>query len=391
MMNRLKSKIHINEDGFTLVEIVIVILVIGILAAIATPIYINSQNEARIAAVKTDLRNASEFLENRFTAETGYPTSLDGTSVSDGNTINLYGGGKTSSSTDSTTGTTGYGNTGNNKPADDRALTIEEFNEFNKANTGTPYVTFSNETNASFGGNKYSSMFIYEASTITSLSEMESVFYNVCSYVKGQTIDGYEKPLPATNYGLNNCYSYTSNASEAQKELSREEITVVGDFHSKATPSYIYGSSLNEVSFDSEGYYVIMVTKDVSNNHIWGGSSTQSDLTVFKITNGDTLANSSPNILCEASSSQGTATLTETTSGTQTFCGSPAITSEQTSDDFWSLNEVPEIPAGLLDDEAVAGDFGVYCIEGHNNSFSDTKEWWHISANDSLLKTGRCI
>lgn len=391
MLSKLRNKKqNYNEEGFTLIEIVVVILIIGILAAISIPIFITQQNEAYIASVKTDLRNAGEFMENRFTAEKGYPTSLEGISVSDGNTLNLIGGGITSSVSGVNTGTEGFGNTGNSKPKVDRLLTADEFKEFNNANTGTPYMTFANKTNSAFGGDKYSSAFIYDAETLNSLTAMEGAFFNICNFVKNQNIEGYVQPTPESNFGSNNCLTYTSNTDEVTKSLTRDKIVVINDFNSRNTPSFTTGTPLSSFNFNSNGYYVIVATKDVANNDVWGGTSTQSDLTIYKVSNNDTLTNSSPNIWCDSDTLTGKITLTGTNSGSRDYCGSPAINSGQTPDSFWSLSEIPEIPAGLLDDEAVAGAFGAYCIEGHNSAFSNSSNWYHISANDGKVKTGRC-
>ena len=55
-----------NRKGFTLIELLIVVVIIGILAAIAIPKFAATKDKAKLASIKTDLRNLMTAEEAYF-------------------------------------------------------------------------------------------------------------------------------------------------------------------------------------------------------------------------------------------------------------------------------------------------------------------------------------
>ena len=52
------------EDGFTLVELLVVMLIIGVLSAIAVPLFLNQRKSANDAAVESDLKNIATAIQS---------------------------------------------------------------------------------------------------------------------------------------------------------------------------------------------------------------------------------------------------------------------------------------------------------------------------------------
>ena len=97
MLDKLRERRE-NEEGFTLIELMVVVLIIAILLAIAIPTFLGARNRANDRAAQSSLRNALTAAKVLFTDSQDYTSATVSALKAEEPSLNIVASG-----TDSTT------------------------------------------------------------------------------------------------------------------------------------------------------------------------------------------------------------------------------------------------------------------------------------------------
>lgn len=77
-MKKFKTR---NQSGFTLIELIMVIVILGVLAVVAVPKYINLTSDANTSAEKGVVGGVRAGIQTYFAQTKTFPASLDAASI----------------------------------------------------------------------------------------------------------------------------------------------------------------------------------------------------------------------------------------------------------------------------------------------------------------------
>ncbi|MEL7568046.1 MAG: prepilin-type N-terminal cleavage/methylation domain-containing protein [Dehalobacterium sp.] len=82
MLQKMRNMIK-NDKGFTLIELMVVVVILGILAAIAIPRFTDKTAQAERAREKADIKIIQNAIDMYYFDEKDYPTDLEGSVTPD--------------------------------------------------------------------------------------------------------------------------------------------------------------------------------------------------------------------------------------------------------------------------------------------------------------------
>ncbi len=80
-MNAEPAGRRVRDAGFTLIEIMVVVIILGILAATIIPQFVGTTQEAKVNAAQVDIRTLKVALERFFMHMDRYPSNEEGLKV----------------------------------------------------------------------------------------------------------------------------------------------------------------------------------------------------------------------------------------------------------------------------------------------------------------------
>ncbi len=78
-----------DSRGFTIIELLTVVVIIGLLAAIAIPRFSGNKERAHIATMKSDLRNLAAAEEDYFVESLAYTTNVSSLRFNKSPSVNI--------------------------------------------------------------------------------------------------------------------------------------------------------------------------------------------------------------------------------------------------------------------------------------------------------------